>query len=130
MVSASLCCAPGVLDDEDAIAARTSPPELSVEFRGTIIRTGYTTPPLTATLERTDGACGGSSGACGGGASAPAGAGSAAPPLSLSASFGAKMLITMTDLAQRLGPQRIGLAHLVMQVRTPKARSRDFSAVL
>ena len=33
----------------------------------------------------------------------------------LSATFGSKIDIPLTDLAQRLGPQRIVLSHLVMQ---------------
>ena len=109
------------LDDEDAVAARTAPPELCVEFGGTIIRTGYTTPPLTTKLvglEKTRKAA--AAGAEGGGTSADgtstgddASTNSAA---SLRATFAHKIDIPLTDLAQRLGPQRIGLSHLVMQV--------------
>ena len=37
-------------------------------------------------------------------------------PAALVATFAASMSVPLTDLAQRLGPMRLGLAHLVMQV--------------
>jgi hypothetical protein len=82
-------------DDEDAAAARTAPPELALEFYGMVIRTGYTTPPLTATLDRGD---------------------VRGKPPALAATVGASMCVPLTDLAQRLGPQRLVLAHVIMQV--------------
>ena len=81
------------LDDEDALAAAVNVPELLVEFCGSFIRTGYATPILRCTIDRSSGA-----------------------PV-LCASFAASVQIAMSDLSQRFGPQRIVLSHLVMQVR-------------
>ena len=94
-----------------AIVSRTAPPELSVEFCGSLIRTGYTTPPLPSELRHAgSGGSSGSSGAAGGSE------GANATGAALCARFDRTLMLPLTDLAQKYGPQRIALSHLLMQV--------------
>jgi hypothetical protein len=96
------------LDDEDAAAARTATPEVSVEFCGTVIRTGYTTPTTKARLVKTLDATQRDL--------LSLGPPSAVEGPALAASFKSTMHLQMTDVVQRLGPQRIALSHLMFQV--------------
>ena len=82
------------LEEEDASAAKSAPPELMVEFYGDCIRAGYNTPRLTAQLHRD----------------------SASEQSMLRASFPSSMALPVTDLSHKMGPQRMVRSHVVIQL--------------
>ena len=92
------------LDEEDAAQARVAAPEITVEFYGAFVRTGYATRRLLAKL-RADGDGGG----------AEIGVAPGAGP-TLTAGWASQMELPVVDLYQQHGVPMMALTHLVVQV--------------